>query len=728
MSTSLWHALSALALHHGRRVSPRDLAAQSAYEGGQPPMLEVAAVTLKNYDFDVAVWQGEATDFNRQTLPALVLLKDGGAALWLKSAANAESMQTFSGETSANDVWTTAELASRMSGEALMAKPNALAAAQHEVHASQAHAGTLPTEQAHWFWGVFKLLKRHYGDCMLAALLINMLTLATSMFSMNVYDRIVPNAAIHSLWVLAIGVIVAGILELILRTLRAYTVDDAGKKADLVLSAKIFAKTLNLQAKDRPASSGQYAGQVREFESVRDFVSSSTLVMLTDLPFAMLFLLVIAGIGGVLVWIPIVAGVLVVLAGVVSQMPIQKSVERYQFENSQKLAYMVEAIERLETVQALGAQPMVQSRWERLCAVTSRSAMTSRFVSALMMNFAQTIQQLAGTAMIVLGVYLIVDGKLTVGALIACGILSSRALGPLSQVVGLMMRWHQARTAFKQLDKIMLLDALHDPHKTYIQMASTEGRLSLQNAQFTYPRSDRAVLSIGRLTFVAGEVVAVMGPVGSGKTTLLKLLAGLQVPTQGRLLLDDIDQQHLSPADWRAQVAWVGQDAVLFRGTLRENLLLASPKVDDTKLMRILKMTGVYALASAHPQGLDMPIGESGQGISGGQRQMVVLARALLGNAKIILLDEPTSAFDAAGETALLEALKQELEGRTVILATHRPGPLSLAARLLILDAGQVIADGPRDAVLKAVQDGAIRRSKAVTTVVPTSKTAEVTS
>jgi ATP-binding cassette, subfamily C, bacterial LapB len=292
-----------------------------------------------------------------------------------------------------------------------------------------------------------------------------------------------------------------------------------------------------------------------------------------------------------------------------------------------------------------------------------------------------------------------------------------------------MMRWHQARTAFKQLDKIMLLDALHDPHKTYIQMAHTDGRLLLQDTQFTYPRSDRAVLSIGRLAFGAGEVVAVMGPVGSGKTTLLKLLAGLQIPTQGRLLLDEIDQQHLSPADWRTQVAWVGQDAVLFRGTLRENLLLASPQVDDAKLVRVLKMTGVYALASAHPQGLDMPLGEAGQGISGGQRQMVVLARALLGNAKIILLDEPTSAFDAVGETALLDALKQELVGRTVIIATHRPGPLGLANRLLILDGGQVIADGPRDAVLQAVQEGTVLRAKSAKTImdIPTSKTVEVT-
>lgn len=712
MAAPLWHSLSALALYYGRRVSPRDLAAHSPHEGNQAPLLEVAAITLKHYGFDVSVWQGSLEKLKSKVLPILLPLKNGDAALWLKSDNHAEKLQLFTDGGSSEVVWTTESLMNQIKGEALLAKPNTLISAQAEAHGSDGMGAVASNDRTHWFWSVFRLLKRHYGDCILAALLINLLALATSMFSMNVYDRIVPNAAIHSLWVLAIGVVVAGVLELALRTLRAYTLDDAGKKADLVLSAKVFAKTMNLQAKDRPASSGQYAGQLREFESVRDFVSSSTLVMLTDLPFALLFFAVIAAIGGVVVWVPIVAGILVVIAGVVSQIPIRDSVERYQFENSQKLAYMVEAIERIETVQALGAQPMVQSRWERLCAVTSRSAMTSRFVSALMVNFTQTIQQLASTAMIVLGVYLIVDGKLTVGALIACGILSGRALAPLSQVVGLMMRWHQAKTAFKQLDKIMQLDALNDPQKTYVRLDRAEGRLDLKSVQFTYPRSERTALSIAALTFKPGETVAVMGPVGSGKTTLLKVLAGLQLPTQGSVLLDSVNQQHISPADWRAQIAWVGQDPVLFRGTLRENLLLASPKVDDAKLIRILKITGVYGLASAHPQGLDMPVGESGQSISGGQRQMVVLARALLADAKIILMDEPTSAFDAAGEAVLLEALKTELVGRTLIIATHRPGPLALTNRLLILDAGQVIADGPRDEVLRAVQEGAVRRSK----------------
>jgi ATP-binding cassette, subfamily C, bacterial LapB len=718
----LCEALSYLALQHGRRISPRDFAAQCAHEGPASPWLEVAAKTLQMHDFDVRLWHGSLTEIFRASLPALLVLRDGEALVLLKQ--NSEHVVVWAaqemGEQGGKDlvwaeqVWTIRKLEDRFTGDALFAKPNALAQAEHEVHGASSNLGNASQSGVHWFWSVFALLKPYYGDCVLAALLINVLALAASMFSMNVYDRIVPNAAMHSLWVLTIGVVVAGLLELGLRTLRAHTVDLAGKKADLILSAKIFSQTLNLKAKDRPASSGQYAGQVREFESVRDFVSSSTLVLVSDLPFAFLFLAVIANIGGHLAWIPLVAGVVVVLISMAAQLPLAQSVARYQYENSQKLAFMVEALERLETVQALGAQPMVQSRWERLCAVTARSAMTSRWVSAFMLNTAQTVQQLASTAMIVAGVYLIVEGKLSVGALIACGILSGRALGPLSQIVGLMMRWHQARIAFASLDKIMQIPALYDFTKTYVQMRqsiTTTRDLQLENIQFTYPRTERVVLSIPHLELKSGQVVALMGPVGSGKSSLLKLLAALQLPSKGRLLLEGIDQQHLSPADWQAQVAWVGQDAVLFRGSLRENLLLATPKIDEARFMHILRVTGVQELASNHPQGLDMPLGEAGQALSGGQRQMVVLARALLGDAKILLLDEPTSAFDAAGEAALLAALRMELQGRTVVIATHRPGPLQLVSRLVILDKGRIVADGAPEAVLKAVQNGAVRRA-----------------
>ena len=566
----------------------------------------------------------------------------------------------------------------------------------------------------HWFWDVFSRLRGHYGDCVVAAVLINLLGLVSSLFSMNVYDRIIPNAAMHSLWVLAIGVLLAGLLDLGLRTLRAHVLDDAGKRADLVLSATIFRQTLNLRPVDRPSSSGQFAGQLREFESVRDFVSSTTLVALTDLPFSLLFFGVVFFIGGPLVWVPAGAAALIIVIGFVSQLPIRQTVERYQFENTQKHAFLVEALERLETIEALGARSSMQGRWERVCAITARSAMGSRFISSLTLNLSQFVQQTANTALIVFGVYLILNGQLTTGALIGCSILSGRALGPLGQIAGLMARWQHTRTAFNSVDKLMRLPVRNDPHQTYIHIDRASGDLQLEQLKFSYPRSEQTVLDIDHLHLPMGEVTAIMGPVGSGKSSLLRVLAGLQLPSKGRLLLNGLEVGQISASDWRAQVAWVGQDAVLFRGSMRENLLIAAPVVSDARVLQILRICGLESFIAQHPQGLDMQLGEAGQALSGGQRQMVVLARALLANSPILLLDEPTSAFDMENEQALLMRLRPEIEGRLVVIATHRAAPLELAARLVILDDGRVAANGPRDAVLQAVRDGQVMRPRAL--------------
>jgi ATP-binding cassette subfamily C protein LapB len=500
-----------------------------------------------------------------------------------------------------------------------------------------------------------------------------------------------------------------------LRSLRAHVLDEAGKRADLVLSSAIYKKTLQLPADQRPASPAQWASQVREFESVRDFVSSSTLVVLTDLPFCLLFFAAIAWMGGSLVWVPLVAGALTMLFGALTQWPIRRSVERYQYESTQKHAMLVESMERLETITALGAQSGFLSKWERVCAATARSAMASRMASALTANVSQWLQQMATTGLIVYGVYLILLGQLTVGALIGCSILASRALAPLGQVAGLMARWHNTQISFSAVNKLMSLP-LHAgvSQKTFVSMERFKHHLVLENLVFQFPRTEKAVLNIPKLPFQIGEITAVMGPVGSGKSSLLRVLAGLLQPTQGRVWVDGLDLRHLSPADWRAQVSWVSQDVVLFRGSLRENLLIASPRVKDERFLQVLSVCGLESWVMEHPMGLDMPLGEAGQSLSGGQRQMVALARALLADAPILLLDEPTSAMDMAGEQQLLTRLAPELTHRLVVIATHRPGPLELASRLLILDQGRIAADGPRDAVLQAVKEGKVQRARPV--------------
>lgn len=704
--------MSALALELGVRVSWRELANYAVH---MPASLtpEIAAVSLHSHGLRADTYQVNHLSSVR-SLPCLLQLADGHWALLTQMDAHRVKVQGFSDLADGpSPPWPELQwvprdqLQTRIEGLVITAQ-RVTALAQNDGEAS-------PHAQSDWFWGVFSRLRAYYSDCVVAAVLINLLALAGSMFSMNVYDRVIPNGAMHSLWALAIGVMVAALLEFGLRSLRSHVLDEAGKRADLVLSSAIYKKTLQLKAEQRPASPAQWASQVREFESVRDFVSSSTLVVLTDLPFCLLFLGVIAWMGGSLVWVPLAVGGLILVCGALTQWPVRRSVERYQYESTQKHAMLIESMERLETITALGAQAGFLSKWERVCAATARSAMASRLAASFTVNVSQWLQQIATTGLIVYGVHLILNGQLTVGALIGCSILASRALNPLGQITGLMARWHNTKVSFAAVDRFMSLPVQgHSAEKTFVSMEKFQHRIEIDHVSFSFPRADKPVLSVPRLQFNMGEIAAVMGPVGSGKSTLLRLLAGLVSPTQGKMLVDGLDLRHVSPADWRAQVAWVSQDVVLFKGSLRENLLIASPRVKDERFLQVLSLCGLDSLVMEHPLGIDMPLGEAGHALSGGQRQMVALARALLADAPIVLLDEPTSAMDMAGEQQLLMRLVPELKGRLVVLATHRPGPLELASRLLILDQGRVAADGPRDAVLQAVSEGKVQRVRPV--------------
>ena len=707
----IWNALSALALELGVRVSWRDLASYAVH---LPASLtpEVAAVSLQSHGLRANTYQiKQLTDI--RSVPCLLQSADGNWLLLTQLEKHRAKVQSFT-DNQATPLLAYPEL-QWVSLDKLQPQLQGLVIAAERVFIGDEATDALQAQSSDWFWGVFSRLRAYYSDCVVAAILINLLALAGSMFSMNVYDRVIPNAAMHSLWALAIGVMLAALLEFGLRSLRAHVLDEAGKRSDLVLSSAIYKKTLQLQADQRPASPAQWASQVREFESVRDFVSSSTLVVLTDLPFCLMFFAVIAWMGGSLVWVPLAAGALTVVFGAMTQWPIRRSVERYQYESTQKHAMLVESMERLETITALGAQSGFLSKWERVCASTARSAMSSRMASAFTANISQWLQQVATTGLIVYGVHLILMGQLTVGALIGCSILASRALGPLGQVAGLMARWHNTQISFAAVNKLMSLP-LHAGFspKTFVSMERFKHHVLLDSVVYQFPRTEKAVLNIPKLQFQIGEVTAVMGPVGSGKSSLLRLLAGLLQPSQGRVWVDGLDMRHISPADWRAQVSWVSQDVVLFKGSLRENLLIASPRVNDERFLQVLSVCGLDSWVMEHPMGLDMPLGEAGQSLSGGQRQMVALARALLADAPILLLDEPTSAMDMAGEQQLLTRLAPELKNRLVVIATHRPGPLEWVSRLLILDQGRIAADGPRDAVLQAVSEGKVHRARPV--------------
>ena len=699
----LWTAIAELALHHGIRISPKDLAEYAA-QSEEKYLPEIAVDALLENGIQAQIHINQTLQ-ELAFFPVLISVHHNNWIL-LKEKNNqhitarlfVKNEQDFDLEK--KTVYDIAELEKIYSG----------------IHISI--TGTVDEfseehKEEEWFWSVFKKLKSYYGDCIVAAVLINLLSLATSMFSMNVYDRIIPNAAYNSLWTLGIGVFIAAVMELGLRSYRAYVLDDAGKKADLILSSAIFKKTLNLNALQRPASSGHWAGQIREFESVRDFVSSTTMVALTDIPFSVLFLMVIYWIGGILVLIPITAGCLVILAGILIQIPIKKSVERYQYENSNKHALLIESLQRLETIESLGAKSLFQGRWERANVTAARSAMASKMASAFAVNFTQWLQQIANVLLIISGVYLILMGQLTVGALIGCSILASRALTPLGQIASLIARWHNTKTSFNAVNNIMQIKDKKDGIRNYVSIKRIEKSIELQDVLFNFNQSEKNILNIPSLKLNRNEVTVILGPVGSGKTTLLKIIAGLYVPAKGRVLVDGFDRIQLSPADWRSHVAWVAQDAGLFRGTLRDNLLMGAVNVSDERFLRVIRLCGLDALIKSSPQGLDIHIGEAGQALSGGQKQMVSLARALMSEKSILLLDEPTNSLDLNTEKFFLNHLRQELIGKWVVVATHRPAPIDIAQRILILDQGKIIADGAKDTVLNDIQQGKVFKASA---------------
>ncbi|MGE3928177.1 MAG: type I secretion system permease/ATPase, partial [Lautropia sp.] len=563
-----------------------------------------------------------------------------------------------------------------------------------------------------WFWGTIWRFKGYYLQAAAAALLVNVLALAGTFFTMNVYDRVISNQAYVTLWTLAAGVTVAMVFEYLSRNLRSWLLDNAGKKADLLLGSALFRQALMSRLEIRPPSAGAYANTLREFESVRDFATSATLATITDLPFILLFVWVIHMIAGPLFWVPLACVPVLMIVGGLAQFPLSRYVNEHLREGSVKHGILVEALESAEAIKALRVESQMQAKYERAAALTSRSAMKSRTVTAMVSNFTNFLQSLCTVVMVVWGVYLIGDGKLTMGALIGAVLLSSRAIAPAASITALAVRYQQARMALKSLNRVMATPTDREPNRGYLHKPAAIGHLSAANVSFRYgPQAPDSVSNV-TINIQAGERIAVLGRIGSGKSTLLKVLSGLYRPQQGQVKLDGIELQQIEPADVRRHVLYVGQDVRLLFGTLRENLKAGSPHVDDESMMRVADAFGVHQYASAHPMGYDMPIGEGGLGLSGGQRQAVALARAVLANPTVMLLDEPTSAMDNATEAMAMNALARLCAGRTLIYVTHKLQLLDYVSRVVILDAGIRVADGPKEAVLQALKEGKIQGAR----------------
>ena len=632
-------------------------------------------------------------------LPVLLVLKDDQACVLLKRVDDKRAVVLMPDTGMQEVVVSLAELRDDYTGNCYFIKP----------HLKQDERSGIEVNEApgHWFWSTLWRYKAYYLEAGLSALLINVLALAGTFFTMNVYDRVISNQAYVTLWTLATGVTIALLFEFTARILRGWLIDNAGKKADLVLGARVFRQALMSRLEYRAASAGAFANNLREFESLRDFVTSATLVAITDLPFLFLFVWVISLIAGPLFWVPLLAVPIMAIVAGLAQIPLSRYVTENMRESSLKHGLLVEAVEGGETIKALRAEGMMQGKYELSSALTARTAMKSRFVTSFVLNFAYVVQSLCTVVMVVWGVYIIGDGKLTMGALIGSVILLGRAMAPVSSITGLAVRFQQARSALGMLNKVMATPTDREAIRNYLNKPKLTGNLATKDLCFAYSRDLPFAVKGVELQMVPGERIAILGRIGSGKSTLLKLLSGLYRPVRGSVIADGVDVQQIEPADLRRNVLYVSQEARLFYGTLRENLKAGNRYVDDDTMVRVAAAFGVHSFAAAHPRGYDLMIGEQGVGLSGGQRQAVALARAVLADPQILLLDEPTSAMDPTAERQLLTQLKFATQGKTLVLITHKPSMLELVDKVIVLDRGKIVAYGPKDKVMRAAGVGA---------------------
>ncbi len=614
------------------------------------------------------------------TLPVLLLLEDDESTLLLKVRGSRATLLNGNGKRQKVDLKT---LNQRYRGEAIvvdgvMSEPE-----------DEAPSG--------WFWKTLLKGWPVYSESILASLLINLFTLAIPLFVMNVYDRVVPNDALETLWVLALGALLVISFDFILRTLRAWFIDLAGKWSDLTLSSYIFEKLVGTRMDIRSRSPGAVANHMREFEGLRDFFTSASLTTLIDLPFLVISLLAIWIIGGPIVMIPLLAVPIVLLFSLIAQIPMHKAASKTFKESTEKHAFLVETLAAAETVKSENAELVVQRRWEQYVEKLAQSGIKSRFWASLATNFTSFSHQLTTVLMVIFGVHLISDGEMSVGALIACTILSGRALAPLSAISSLLVRYRQSLVALKALHKLMGKPVDRPATTRFLQRPEIKGEIEFRNVHFHYPEREENALTDLSFTIQPGEHVALIGRIGSGKSTLQKLLLGLYTPQEGAILVDNTHLGQIDPDQLRRSIGYVSQEIVLFKGTLRENISFGNPQSSDEEILEAARLAGIDSFADHHPEGYDMEIGERGEGLSGGQRQAIAMARALLATPPIILLDEPTSAMDQRAEKGWKERMTSFLQGRTLILVTHRSSLLSLADRLIVLEDGKVVADSPRE-------------------------------
>lgn len=669
---------------------------------GLTPSLFVRAA--QRAGFSSKLVRRELDKIDAALLPVILLLEGEEACVLMDWDESGENARLLFPDTAQGSVTLSRnEIKARYVGIAIFARPHF----RFDLRTPE----IVKVVQRHWFWGAVADQLPVYRDILAAAALINVFALAMPIFTMNVYDRVVPNNALETLWMLSGGLFLVLVVDYLIRLLRGHFIDLASSRIDLELSALIMEKVLGMRLAARPASVGSFAANLRSFETVRDFIASATVTAVVDLPFALLFLLVMMWISWPLVALPILGIIGVVIYSYVIQHKMRELTETTYRASALRNATLIESLTALETIKANGAEGLMQAKWEKTAAFLARNSARVRLLSSSAMNGASTLTQLVNVLMVIAGVYLIEIRQLTMGGLIACTMLGGRAMGPLGQMVGLLMQFENAKTSLAGLENTMTTPGERSEESTFVHRPEIRGEIEFRNVSFAYPGHPQEVLRNVSFRIKPGESVVVLGRVGSGKTTLHKLMLGLYQPTEGAVLLDGVDLRQLDPADLRRNVGYVEQDTLLFFGSLRENISLRAPYADDLAIVAAAEIGGLTEFVDRHPQGYDMIVGERGASLSGGQRQGVAIARAVLLDPPVLLLDEPTSSMDFTSEGKFKDALRRFSQHKTMVIVTHRTSLIDLADRIIVIDDGKIVQDGPRQQVIEALQSGRVGKA-----------------
>lgn len=697
----LLECLVYLTSHYGRAKSAEAIVAGLAYDDrGMGPQLFCEASERLGIKAQV-VKRSDPSAIANASMPCVLILDHNQACVALERSKNGKAYKVLMPETGAIKEVDAKTLGRDYKGYCIYVHPRSEFLNPVSVHKEDT--------DRHWFWGIIHEGRSIYLMVMLASVFINLFVLVSPLFIMNVYDRVIPNNAIETGWALGLGALTIFVFDVVIKIIRGYLIDLSGRKIDVIAGRRLYDQVLNMKLAYRPKSSGVFANMLKDFDSVRDFFTSASIAALVDLPFTLLFLFVIYKLAGSLAFVLMGLILIVLVVGYILQFPLKSLVRKATQSSEAKHGLLVETIHGLETIKSIGSDGRFRSRYGDYVAENASYGQSSRFVSALGVNVSGFVQQIATVVIVLFGMYMVKDGDLSIGGLIAAVILGGRAIAPIGQIANLMTRYHQADGALKTLDRIMQQPVERPQEKQFLHRPDLQGALSFEKVKFVYPGTDRKVLDNISFKIQPGEKVGIIGRVGSGKSTIAKIIMGLYDASGGTVLLDNSDYRQIDPADLRRNTAYIAQDVFLFSGSIRDNIAASLPNASEADILRASKMAGVHDFVSRHPMGYDAPVGEHGSSLSGGQKQAIAFARAILLQPKILVCDEPTNAMDMQAEANFVKFLHQDVKDQTLVLITHRTSMLPAVDRLILLDQGKLIMDGPRDEVIEALNKGAVK-------------------